>query len=465
MVGFSALPDDLIIIIVSLVPSGTLRSLSLVSTAFNRCSTPQLYRYVYLWESLERSVGNHDAPNFPDWRSRYQHLEASPYRNRDQIYGTTRIFDLDLFLRTVTESEMIRSYVVGASITYRPDQEESVSSVVQLLRPSLSYLHLKCALDTMFRNRALLSYANCLEVEISERHDIDNQTRDLQNVTYKELILSYFDFPDMKLLALSGVRNWDLFMRNSPDRSSTSNITSLSLTNTVPADQGLAKLLSWPKALKSLRYELALSEISNHRRSPHPDRFVLSAKEFSDALQPHEHSLEELLIEGSTTGDEPSFDPRQLIDLHSFTNLRYVGLPLNFLFTSQSDASYYGISYSATAISQILPPALEELRIEMDYEYKWLKFFSLIPVDGKISVPFFEDTDLELEELSNFICEIAKNQDRRYTGLRSIVFEQSVYWRNQKIHSSGNEQCCAEVFEACKAASVQISWNGYDTPP
>ncbi|KAF5877676.1 uncharacterized protein Bfra_002043 [Botrytis fragariae] len=201
---------------------------------------------------------------FLDWRSRYQHLRSSPYYNTDQIYGTARMFDLDLFLRTVTESEVIRSYVVGASITYRPDQEESVFSVVQLLRPSLAYLHLKCALDTMFRNRALIFLATCLEVEISERHDIDNQTRDLQNVTYKELILSSFGFPDMKLLALSGVQDWDLFMKNSPPLA-----------------------IDRPKALKSLRYELALSEISNYRRlesSPRPDRFVLSAKEFSDAL-------------------------------------------------------------------------------------------------------------------------------------------------------------------------------------
>ncbi|KAF7927421.1 uncharacterized protein EAE97_010096 [Botrytis byssoidea] len=177
----------------------------------------------------------------------------------------------------------------------------------------------------MFRNRALLSLTNCLEVEISERDDIDKQTRDLKNVTYKELILSSFEFPDVKLLALSGVRDWDLFMQDSPDRSSTSNITSLSLTNTVPTDRGLMKFISWPKALKSFRYELALSEIRKYRRfesSRRPDRFVLSAKEFSDALKPHEHCLEELFIEGHTTGDEPIFDPRQSIDLHSFTNLR-----------------------------------------------------------------------------------------------------------------------------------------------
>ncbi|KAF7935563.1 hypothetical protein EAE99_002543 [Botrytis elliptica] len=319
----------------------------------------------------------------------------------------------------------------------------------------------------MFRNRAFLSLANCLEVEISERKDIDNQTRDLQNITYKELILSSFDFPDIKLLALSGVRDWDLFMQNSPDRSSASNITSLSLTNTVPADRGLTKLLSWPKALKSLRYELALSEIRGRRQfesSPYPDRFVLSAREFSVALQPHEHSLEELFIEGCTTGNGPNFDPRQLIDLHSFTNLKYVRLPLKFLFISQSDASYYGISYSATAISQILPPALEELRIGIDYEWHWLTLFSLIPINEMLSPPFDEDTNYGPGELSSFVCEIVKNRDMRYTGLRSIIFEDAKAWR-KNIYFFEGEEGCAEIFEACKAANVHISWNSYDTPP
>ncbi|KAF7899567.1 hypothetical protein EAF00_003903 [Botryotinia globosa] len=465
MMGFAALPGELLSIIVSLVPSGTLRSLSLVSRAFNRCSTPQLYRYIYLWQPGKSS---YDAPSIPDWRSRYQHLRSSPHYDTDQIYGTTRIFDLDLFLRIVTESKVIRSYVVGVSMTYRSNQEESVFSVVQLLRPSLAYLHLNCALDTMFRNRALLSLANCLEVEISERDDIDKQTRDLKNVTYKELILLSFDFPDVKLLALSGVQDWDLFMQNSPDRSSTSNITSISLTNTVPADRGLMKLISWPKALKSFRYELALSETRKYRRfesSPRSDRFVLSAKDFSDALQPHEHCLEELFSEGHTTCDEPNFDPRQSIDLHSFTNLRNIGLPLNFLFTSQSDAADYGISYSATAISKILPPALEKLHIEMNNEYVWVAFFSFVPVNKRNFGTLLDDTDLELGELSDFICEIVKNKDTQYTGLRSIIFGRSVTWCNKEIHNFEGNERCAEVFEACKAANVHISWNSRDTTP
>ncbi|TGO33951.1 hypothetical protein BHYA_0219g00080 [Botrytis hyacinthi] len=319
----------------------------------------------------------------------------------------------------------------------------------------------------MFRNRALLSLANCLKVEISERDDIDNQTRDFQNVTYKELILLSFDFPGVKLLALSGVRDWDLFMQNSPDKSSTSNITSISLTNTVPADRGLMKLISRTKGLKSFRYELALSEISKYRRfesSPRPDRFVLSAKEFSDALQPHEYCLEELFIKGRTTGEEPSFDPRQSIDLHSFTNLRYIGLPLNFLFTSQSDAADYGISYSATAISKILPPALEKLHIKMNDEYNWVAF-SFIPVNKRNFGTLIDDTDLELGELSDFICEIVKNKNTRYTRLRSIIFGQSVAWCNKEIHNFEGNERCAEVFEVCKAANVHISWNGRDTAP
>ncbi|KAF5877675.1 uncharacterized protein Bfra_002042 [Botrytis fragariae] len=94
---------------------------------------------------------------------------------------------------------------------------------------------------------------------------------------------------------------------------------------------------------------------------------------------------------------------------------------------------------------EILLPALEKLRIEMNYEYDWLKFFSFIPVYERNFGTFNDDTDLELEELSDFICEIVKNKDTQCIGLR--------------------EERCAEVFEACKAANVHISYNGHGTAP
>ncbi|KAF4631568.1 hypothetical protein G7Y89_g6568 [Cudoniella acicularis] len=426
MVGLSTLPDDLILLVLSYIPNDTLLSLTTVSRALHRCLASQLYRYVYLWESHERHAANHRPPNVPDWRSRYQHLGKPP------SYAT-RIFDSSLFLRTITKSEQLRSYVFGASITCQPDQEEAVFPMIQLLRPSLSYLHLK-------------------------KSEIDTQTGDLQNSAYKEDSHSYFDLPNIKLLGLSGVRNWNLFTQDSAEKSSTSSITSLCLTSTVPADQGLAKLLSWPKALKSLRYELQLSEISHGFFDlVLSNATALSSKEFGVALRSQERNLEELFIYGAFEGDRSGFEPTETIDLHLFTNLKYVGLPLTFLFISQAEATSRGISVSTTAISKILAPTFEELQIEIPHEYHWSSYFSLDPDD--------DDVELHPGELSAFIYEIVKNKATRFTGLRSIVFWQPGPGMNPETYTLEGEEGCGEVVETCKAANVHIFWDENHAPP
>lgn len=319
-------------------------------------SISTLYRYVYLWESHERHPGNYTQPNVPDWRnwSKYQHLGPPPS-------SATRIFDSSLFLDTITSSEQLRSYVVGASITCRDDQEETAFEIVQLLQSSLSYLHLKCPLDIFHKRKECLSTATCLEIEISERRDIETEFGDLRNSVYKTDIISYFDLPDITRLDLSGIRNYTLFTEDIPENSHVSNITFLRLSNTVPADKGLAKLLSWPKALKSLHYELGLSEIAHNFFAIHPENGTgLSASEFGVALRSQEDSLENLFIYGDTIGDCTGFEPEETIDLHLFTSLKNVGLPLSFLFITQSEAEYRGITVSPTAILDILPPGLEK---------------------------------------------------------------------------------------------------------
>ncbi|KAH6670573.1 hypothetical protein B0J14DRAFT_596558 [Halenospora varia] len=450
MAGLSTLSDDLILLVLSYVPNDTLLSLTTVSRALHRCSTSQLYRYVYLWESHKRHTANHRRPNVPDW-STYQQLGKPP------SYAT-RIFDSSLFLRTITKSEYLRSYVVGVSITCRPDQEEAVFPMIRLLGPLLSHLHLKCTLGTFHQNRALLSAASCLEVEIPEKSEIDTQSGDLQNSAYKEDIYSYFDLPNIRLLGLSGVRNWNLFTQDSAKKSSTSSITSLCLTSTVPADQGLAKLLSWPKALKSLRYELRLSEISHGFYDlVLSNGTALSSKEFGVALRSQECSLEELFIYGASEGDRSGFEPTDTIDLHLFTNLKYVGLPLTFLFISQAEATSRGISVSTMAISNILPPTLEGLQIEIPDEYHWSSYFSLDPDD--------DDVELHPGELSAFIYEIVKNKATRFTGLRSIIFWQPGTGMNPETYTLEGEEGCGEVVEACKAANVHFCWDENHAPP
>ena len=451
MAGLSTLPDDLTLLILLFVPNDSLVHLTTVSRAFHRSSTSQLYRYVYLWESPRLHIANNERCRIPGW-SRYHHLSEPP------SYAT-RIFDSSLFLRTITESEKLRLCIAGASITCRPDQEEAVLLLIHLMQPSTLCLHLKCTIGTFHRNRELLSTISSMEIKIPERSEINDQTGDLLHGVYKETIFSYFDLPNIKLLGLSGVRNWNLFTQDCAEKSSISSITSLSLTNTVPADAGLAKLLSWPRTLKSLRYELQLSVIAkNFFEIQISTGTPLWAREFSDALRSQEHNLEELLIYGDSHGDCTGFEPTETIDLHAFTNLKYVGLPFNFLYISQSDATFRCVSVSTTAITKILPLTLEMLQIEMPLdEYSCPSYFSTDPAN--------DDVDLRPGELSTFVLEIVRSKATCFTNLRSIVFWQPVTWINAKIHTLEDVEGCGEIVEACKAANVHICWDEHYGPP
>ena len=176
MTEWSEMPKDLIRLILLQVPSDSLLSLARVSKALYRISVSHIYHYVYIRESL-RLRGNSNYPSFvPDWKGNYQLVFRKP-----PCYAT-RICNFSLLLRTISESNRLRSYIVGASFNCRPDQEETVLPLIQALQPSLSSLHVKFTLDTLHRERQPLSTATHVEVEIVESQDIDYQTGNLKNI-------------------------------------------------------------------------------------------------------------------------------------------------------------------------------------------------------------------------------------------------------------------------------------------
>lgn len=125
----------------------------------------------------------------------------------------------------------------------------------------------------------------------------------------------------------------------------------------------MTKLLSWPKAPKSLRYGLQLSQ--RHIKSFETNKvwsidnsglFEYDAKSFSEALKSQGYSLEELIIDGAVDGDSSAgFEPTEIIDLHLSTNLSYVELSVRLLVISRQDAVHRGIRTYRHSISD--PPA------------------------------------------------------------------------------------------------------------
>lgn len=450
MANLSTLPDELILRIVSYLPHDQLPALALLSKAFNRCSTNKLYKCVYFFERNPPGEPLHRNSLVPDWKSGYQHLGNPP------SYAT-RIFDASLFYRTMSEHENLRSSVIGASFPMCIEQEDRVFPVVEMLQPSLSHLHLQCDLHSIRENRELVATADSLKVEFWE----DNEAMDIDdgppNEEHRQEIYWCFDLPNLKLLELSQVRDWDTFMAPSGDETHFSNITALSLVATVPADQGLARLLSWPKALKSLRYELTFCQAFDYLyfNGVGPD---LSPKEFSDALRSQRTSLEELYIYGADNGEIDGFAPTEIIDLRDFTNLKTVGLPIKFLFITHAVAKYQDIQVPpSTAILDILPPAIEELQIKM-------KDWTIS--DGDFVNP--EDyPDSPRGEVTAFLYQIVIHKKEMFKGLREIVL-----WSRK---SGGAQKPMYleeilrpefyELFEACEEAGVRVTWQEGRLPP
>lgn len=455
MTDWSDMHEDLIRLILLQVPSDSLLSLARVSKALYRSSVSHIYQYVYISESLRlRGNSNYNPSLVPDWKSNHQQFSRKP------PYHATRIFNSSLLLRTISESDQLRSYIMGASFNCKPDQEETVLPLIQALQPSLSSLHVKFSLDTLHRERQLLSTATHIEVEIVESQDIDYQTGDLKNIGCNEEICSYCNLPNIYLLSISGIRNWQFLTQNSTQQPKSSNVASLRLINTLPADPSLAKLLSWPKALKSLHFELKLSEVNDGFFEIGHTGFVpvLKAKEFSDSLQSQASSLEELFIYGDSQGDcSGGLQPTGTIDLHTFVSLRYVGLPVVFLIQSLSYANMLGVPIVPVVWSEILPPTLEVLQLEISEKFENYACSSYFSRDEEEY-----DEDFYPGQLGDLVCELVGKKETRFPKLRSIAI-----WLkgDGDVHALEDEQGCEEVIKACKAAGVKISWDESGIPP
>jgi hypothetical protein len=318
----------------------------------------------------------------------------------------------------------------------------------------------KSTLASYNRDTNFLPFISSLDLRIDEHTDIDSNTSDLKITSNKEKIRSLFDLPRLRFLSLSGVRNWSFLVQDSDiERTRASDITSLSLGETIPVDQGLAEVLSWPKRLKSLRYELVLSDI--HRRQWGPYEFFhgevyLSAKAFGVALASQQNYLEELFIYGDIVDGLSDYEETELIDLHFFVNLQYVGLPIDFLRISEYQAKYRGIKDYILSISEILPPTIRDLQIQIPEDHPWTAYF--------FSAELESNEKSSPGDLSIFISEIVKSKDSLFTELRSIVI-----WRcggyETTTFSLDAEDHFREVFETCRDAKVEIFMVESEDPP
>jgi hypothetical protein len=76
-----------------------------------------------------------------------------------------------------------------------------------------------------------------------------------------------------------------------------------------------------------------------------------------------------------------------------------------------------------------------------------------------------ENVDVNPGELGTFICEIVKNKEARYKGLREIVLWEKPYGQSTEPDSLERNEGCRGLVEACKAANVRICWHKTGNQP
>ena len=443
MATFDLLPDDILHIIIQLAPHNVLWAIAQVSKSLNRCATPYLYRYVYLWENQHRAS---DRPISIDWPNNLTQM----CRDSDQ---STRIFNLELFRRAITQRPSLRGYVIGASFEcqYGFHDEYLVPTIVELLAGSAKFLHAAPLLS--MECSGYFKYLTSLEIDgefLGSNYE--------EEISNRDLLYDIFCLPLLVSLSVNRVRHWSCFDTSTvrPERVSTSTVKNLLFRETVMPGPDLDEILRWPQALKSFKFEPTLD--GTGRFGSHGS--VSRALNFSTALLPQASSLEELHVYGDLQEEDSDYifnvlDRVSIVELCNFTRLKRVGLHLSYMMVYTSDAEFHNADIgSFPQIYQVLPPALEELQIEVPDDFPAAVFFA--------SDPSWE-VELRAGELSDAMIRMFQHKNTCFQYLGKVSFFQSRHfaWMENLRTIPG----CSEMLDHAKSARLDVSWSSGSTPP
>jgi hypothetical protein len=434
--SLKSLPEELQLAIVQQVSKGSLPALARVSHCLHRCATSELYYFVHIQRYSGASAGDLSKN---DQQRVWGDLFAK------QPPPSTWIFSIDQFLRTMSESTVLRTKVIAATFSWAGEHEDAINHLLDLLAPSVRYLHLVPPPGRL-QGPALLAPIVALGI------DFEGSNTDIRGETDRNELYTLFCISTLRALILTDVRSFDRFKGVVPnDRARTSNVTCLSFPWSVPAGKDLAEILTWPKALRSFSLELE-DYPSGHRSWYGPDTNIADPSRFIDALQQHKEFLEELVIIGEV-GDTRGMVDEGTVDLREFHKLRRVGLPREFMFMSRMSRETAGLQKEDVCdLFEILPSALEELHIEISFRVGWTQYFSARPTERG---PRLAEEDLD--ELSNWLCAIALNKPN-YPALTKVVLWQGPSGNGHDQYDLESEPGCADLLSAMKAAEIEISW-------
>lgn len=286
---------------------------------------------------------------------------------RDILERVTEIFDLTLFLDTISRSRILRSHVVVAGFVWEtsgPDLQ--MADILSGLIP-LPYIHLS---PMMYRPQILtLKGISSIELWYDDLESNFSAAGGMMTLLY-----ALCRIPSLRQLSIADIQLWSEESSNFPtgsgiDRARTSNIKSLSFSNCVHPGAELIEILSWPMELRSFHIEFRTTE-AQWPDSP-------GAQSFRDALNLQSTSLEELFLcklwdvyRFDNDDDYEAEDPR--FNFKSFKKLRQVVIPVDFLPVMSTMGIASDKSDNPAKLEDILPPALEILIIDMSPLVEWV---------------------------------------------------------------------------------------------
>lgn len=237
----------------------------------------------------------------------------------------SEISNLHCFRRSIANSYILRPNIVSLSLEWcsaaTPLVELDVAVTLGILGPSLRSLYLAPARYEIISS----SYDSLVSFALRYR-DLDWQEYE----PGVDCIYSLFTIPTLLHLSIEDFRSWDRFqpVKSTKCKTRSSNVTSLSFPKTVSDGNGLAELLTWPRALRSCYIELVVDGDwygpMTHRHSP---------RRLIDALLPQKDYLRKIHITGED--DYNAIDDTVDVGLCKFSSLRRLNIQIEFVFISK----------------------------------------------------------------------------------------------------------------------------------
>ncbi|TAQ84657.1 hypothetical protein B7494_g7018 [Chlorociboria aeruginascens] len=435
MPSIVALPNEILYEIVRHTPQGSLPALAATSRSIYQCAVQSIYRFIY-FTNLRQQDGRYRLNQAPEW-------------SRD-LSRMSKIVDLSLFLRTIRESSLLRSYVFAASLEWNSvtgsGLEGTMIDVLHILASSVLYLYVSPAKYNLnFHTGIPINSLDLRYLDFADEYYRDGVFVGGKLISL-DRIYETFAQPTLQQLSIESVRSWD-YVVEPKGRARTSPVSFLSFPNSVPAGDDLAEILSWPVALKSFNIG-----VWPEGESYGTNTSILSAAKFIHALHHQRESLEDIFITGQW--DNRGWDGSTVgTEMRDFTHLKRLGLTREFLVSTKEETRLNGLTPKAiTTLYQVLPLALEELQIELAPAFEW--FDRLRETSGS-------DFTYEAQEIQEWLAEIVKYKDDYCPRLNNITLWQR---KSQAAHI-GERVEWTKLAAALKNVGIQLNWVSGSGPP